>query len=64
LKTKIKRFPVIYRFLSEFVAPVYVSKKNLKSIVREIDGNNLVGLNIGSGVTNYSEKIINFDLFL
>lgn len=62
LKTKIKKFPVIYQFLSEVVAPVYVSKKKLKSIVREIDSNNLVGLNIGSGVTNYSKQIINFDL--
>lgn len=27
LKTKVKKFPVIYQFLSEVVAPVYVSKK-------------------------------------
>ncbi len=62
LKSKIKKFPTIYKFLSEVVAPVYVSKKRLKIFISEIDKNNLVGLNLGSGITNYSQKIINFDL--
>jgi SAM-dependent methyltransferase len=49
-------------FLSEVVSPVYISKRKLRRIIQDINANNLNGLNIGSGVTNYSENIINFDL--
>jgi SAM-dependent methyltransferase len=62
LKTKIKKFPIIYEWLAEVVAPVYISKKTLKTIIREINSGDQLGLNIGSGITNYSENIVNFDL--
>ena len=47
--------------MAEVVSPVFISKRKLKSIINEIETENLIGLNIGSGVTNYSKNIINFD---
>ena len=61
MKNIVKRFPTIYKILSEVIAPVHVSKKTLNKMIREIDDRGLLGLNIGSGVTNYSSRIINFD---
>jgi SAM-dependent methyltransferase len=49
-------------FLSEVISPVYISKARLKKIIRDLEANDKIGLNIGSGVTNYSQNIINFDL--
>jgi SAM-dependent methyltransferase len=49
-------------FLSEVISPVYISKTMLKKIIRDLEANDKIGLNIGSGVTNYSQNIINFDL--
>ncbi len=62
LKNNVKKFPRIYQFLAEFIAPVHISKKNLRKIIKEIESQDKIGLNIGSGVTNYSSKILNFDL--
>lgn len=62
IKDKVKNYPFVYNLLAEVVAPVYISKKNLKKLIREIEQRDFIGLNIGSGVTNYSDKIINFDL--
>jgi SAM-dependent methyltransferase len=61
LKTFVKKFPRLYIFLAEVVSPVFISKRKLKRIINEIESENLIGLNIGSGVTNYSENIVNFD---
>ena len=61
LKDKLKNYTKFYAFLQELISPVYISKKNLKGIIRTIESNNYIGLNIGSGVTNYSVRIINFD---
>ena len=61
LKTFVKKFPRLYIFLAEIVSPVFISKRKLKRIVSEIENENLIGLNIGSGVTNYSRSILNFD---
>jgi SAM-dependent methyltransferase len=62
LKTIFKKFPRFYQMLSEIVSPVYVNKNNLKNIIKKIDKHKLMGLNIGSGVTNYSPNVINFEL--
>jgi SAM-dependent methyltransferase len=62
IKNIVKKYPLIYRFLAEVLAPVYVCKRTLKNIIKEVNKENLIGLNIGSGVTNYSDKILNFDL--
>lgn len=62
LKTLVKKFPRTYMFLSEVVSPVFVSKKKLNGLIKQIEEENLVGLNIGSGVTNYSKNVVNFDL--
>lgn len=62
IKNIIKKFPIVYKILSEVVAPVHISKKTLKKIIQEINDKSLLGLNIGSGITNYSTQIINFDL--
>jgi SAM-dependent methyltransferase len=61
LKGKLKAFTRLYVLLQELISPVYISKKNLKQIIHTIESNNQLGLNIGSGVTNYSPRIINFD---
>ena len=61
IKTFVKNFPSLYIFLAEFISPVFISKRRLKNLIAEIENDDLLGLNIGSGVTNYSEKIINFD---
>ena len=61
IKNIIKKFPIVYKILSEVVAPVHISKKTLKKIIQEINDKSLLGLNIGSGITNYSTQIINFD---
>ena len=61
IKTFVKNFPQLYIFLAEFISPVFISKRRLKNLIAEIENDDLLGLNIGSGVTNYSEKIINFD---
>lgn len=61
IKNIIKKFPIVYKILSEVVAPVHISKKTLKKIIQEINNKSLLGLNIGSGITNYSTQIINFD---
>lgn len=60
-KDKLKNYTKLYIFLQELISPVYISKKNLKELIRTIESNDSVGLNIGSGVTNYSSRIINFD---
>lgn len=62
IKNLVKKFPTLYGILSEIVAPVHVSKKTLKQMINEINDKGLLGLNIGSGISNYSEQIINFDL--
>ena len=61
IKNIVKKFPIVYKILSEVVAPVHISKKTLKKIIQEINDKSLLGLNIGSGITNYSTQIINFD---
>lgn len=61
LKTKFKDFPRFYQMLSEIVSPVYVNRNNLKKIIKEVDEFELIGLNIGSGVSNYSDNVINLD---
>ena len=61
IKSFVKKFPQLYIFLAEFISPVFISKKRLKKLIAEIENGDLLGLNIGSGVTNYSKKIINFD---
>ena len=61
IKNIVKKFPIVYKILSEVVAPVHISKKTLKKIIQEINDKSMLALNIGSGITNYSTQIINFD---
>ena len=61
IKNIIKKFPIVYKIAAEVVAPVHISKNTLKKIISEINNKALLGLNIGSGITNYSTQIINFD---
>jgi SAM-dependent methyltransferase len=60
-KDKLKNYTKLYIFLQELISPVYISKKNLKQMIRTIESDNSIGLNIGSGVTSYSTRIVNFD---
>ena len=62
LKNLGKKFPTIYGLLAEVIAPLYISKKNIRKIINEINKKSLAGLNIGSGITNYSKNVVNFDL--
>ena len=61
LKRFLKSFPKFYAFLAEVIAPLHLSKRKLKMHVSECEQKNELGINLGSGITDYSDRILNID---
>ena len=62
LKSKLKKFSGIYKWLINVISPVYVDREQKKFISNYID-NDKTTLNVGSGNTKISEDICNVDIF-
>ncbi len=64
IKYKIKKFNKIYSFLIELISPVFpqpfIDAKRI--IKKEINGKNLIALNLGSGNSDFGDTLLNVDL--
>ncbi len=63
LKHYFKQFPKLYHLLITIISPVYIPFHLKRFLKKELDSNSKVAINLGSGNSNYSRKIINVDLF-
>ncbi len=66
LKGILKKNHKIYRFLIDLFSPIYTvpSKRHLKQFLdKHLQSENTVALNIGSGNSYISDKVINCDIF-
>ncbi|MFA5014522.1 MAG: class I SAM-dependent methyltransferase [Actinomycetota bacterium] len=61
-KYRLKKFSVFYNFLVKVISPVYVNNRLKKFIETEINKENSININLGSGNKLLSQKIINVDL--
>lgn len=58
-----KKYDKLYNLLIWLVSPVYVSRSLNKFIIKNIKNKNIIALNLGSGNSNISNKVVNIDIF-
>lgn len=61
LKTAIKKHPHLYNFILYFLYPVLPAGKSLKAYLSRVPSNDVI-LNLGSGPTSLSDRILNVDI--
>jgi SAM-dependent methyltransferase len=62
IKLFCKKYPSFYYFLVGLISPVYFDGFHLKRFIRKnINDDNIIGINLGSGNSNLSDRIINID---
>ena len=62
LKSRFKKWNKLYDFLIKVISPVLL-QMNLSKFIKENINNDVVAVNLGSGNSDLSEKIINVDIF-
>jgi SAM-dependent methyltransferase len=62
LKSIFKTWPKLYSFFIEVLSPVFLQMR-LRRFIKNNVNDNTVAVNIGSGNSNISDKIINIDIF-
>ena len=62
-KHLMKRYDKLYNLLIWLISPVYVSRSLNNFIIKNIKSKNIIALNLGSGNSNISNKVINIDIF-
>lgn len=60
-KSLFKKYPLLYEFLVTVFSPVYFRKSYQKHLVKRIESQDLLALNLGSGAQNLSGSILNID---
>jgi len=63
LKHYFKRYAKLYNFLIQIISPVYFSFSPKKIIRKYISDSNSIALNLGSGNSNLSVRVLNVDIF-
>lgn len=63
LKHRLKKYSKLYSFLVNIISPVYPSFSPHKIISRYLTETNSIALNLGSGNSNLSDKVLNVDIF-
>jgi len=58
-----KKYDKLYSLLIWLISPVYVSRSLNNFIIKNIKSRNIIALNLGSGNSNISNKVINIDIF-
>jgi len=59
----IKKYDKLYNLLIWLISPVYASSSLNRFLIKNIKSKNIVALNLGSGNSNISHKVINVDIF-
>ena len=64
IKYFVKKYRKIYNLIVDIISPVYpqVSMHLRRILKKEIEGKNLLAINLGSGYTNLSDDVYNVDL--
>ena len=63
VKYKLKRFDRFYKFLDWLISPVFFDGHLRRFVRRQVEPLNGIAINLGSGTTNISPKMLNVDMF-
>jgi SAM-dependent methyltransferase len=63
LKHRLKKYNNLYGFLINIISPVYPSFSPQRIFSKYLTESNSIALNLGSGNSNVSDKILNVDIF-
>jgi SAM-dependent methyltransferase len=63
LKHFFKKYSKLYNLMIQLLSPIYLDFSTKKIINKYVQDNNAIALNLGSGNSNLSEKVLNIDIF-
>lgn len=62
-KHLMKRYDKLYNFLIYLISPVFIDRSLSNFLKKYVENKDVIALNLGSGNSNISHKIINVDIF-